>query len=139
MYPETGARSTYFYDKMPATSEWKEVKLDISGKRNEYGWGYAGNRLRLTLGNNVNASISLRNIVIDDDNKPSEVEEIGTDDTFTVSGTQGGLIISTTTPQEFTIYNLPGIAVMRVKVDTENFVSLPQGMYIVNSKKVIVY
>lgn len=139
MYPETGARSTYFYDKMPATSEWKEVKLDISGKRNEYGWGYAGNRLRLTLGNNVNASISLRNIVIDDDNKSSEVEEIGTDDTFTVSGTQGGLIISTTTPQVFTIYNLPGIAVMRVKVDTENFVSLPQGMYIVNSKKVIVY
>ncbi|MCI5782774.1 MAG: hypothetical protein MR030_00145, partial [Bacteroidales bacterium] len=109
------------------------------GKRTEYGWGYAGNRLRLTLGNNVNASISLRNIVIDDDNKSSEVEEIGTDDTFTVSGTQGGLIISTTTPQVFTIYNLPGIAVMRVKVDTENFVSLPQGIYIVNSKKVIVY
>lgn len=139
MYPETGARSAYFYNVMPASSEWKEVVLDISAKRKEFGWGYAGNRLRLTFGNNVNASINLRNMVIYNGQPIVSVEDIDSSTTFVVRGMRGGISLSCIERQHFTIYDMTGRVVTRIDVEGETFVPLTPGVYIINGKKAIVY
>ena len=139
MYPETGVRSTYYYDKMPATSEWKPVILDISQKRGEYGWGYAGNRLRLTLGNKVGATVNLRRLAIYNGDSSVDVSDIATPATFSVRGVRGGAVITSSTPRSFTIHNIAGAIVSRLDVEGETLVPLDPGVYIVNGTKVVAY
>ncbi|GEM_PF-137477 len=140
MYPENNARSTTYTDCMPATSEWTPVILDISQKRKEYGWGYAGNRLRLTLGKKVGATVSLRRLAIYDGNSQTvDVNDIATPATFSVRGVRGGVVITSSVPRTFTIYNIAGIIVNRLDVEGETLVSLDPGVYIVNGTKVVVY
>lgn len=140
MYPETDARSTTYTDQMPATSEWTPVILDISQKRKEYGWGYAGDRLRLTLGKKVGVTINLRRLAIyDGTSNTVDVNDIATPTDFSVRGVRGGAIITSSTPRTFTIYNIAGVIVNRLDVEGETLVSLDPGVYIINGVKVVVY
>ena len=140
MYPETNTRSTTYNDKMPATSEWTPVILDISQKRKEYGWGYAGDRLRLTLGKKVGVTVNLRRLAIyDGTSNTVDVNDITTPTDFSVRGVRGGAIITSSTPRTFTIYNIAGVIVNRLDVEGETLVSLDPGVYIINGVKVVVY
>ena len=51
---------------MPATDEWKHIVIDIADMRREFGWGYAGNVLRLDFANNIGSNIRIQSLYIND-------------------------------------------------------------------------
>ncbi len=139
-YPESPARSCKYNGVMPASDEWRKVVLDISAMRSAYGWGYAGQRLRIDLGNIVGAGIDLSRVAIyNGDNGTVGVDEISpVDDTFVVRGIRGGVVITSGAKQTFTIYNVVGVMVKQLEFEGETVVSLAPGVYIVNGNKVVV-
>ena len=58
--PMTQTRAKKYYDVMPATDKWKHIVIDIADMRREFGWGYAGNVLRLDFANNIGSNIRIQ-------------------------------------------------------------------------------
>lgn len=139
LHPESVTRSKKFSGVMPSSSDWKKVVVDFADIRKAYGWGYAGDLLRIDIGNSVSQKICIRNLLVyNGDEGASEVEELKPVDTFSVYGTAGGIMIKSTSKQPFSIFNLYGVRLRRIEVEGSRFVPLTSGMYIVNGKKVIV-
>lgn len=137
--PVTQTRSKKFYNVMPATSEWKHIVLDIADMRQQFGWGYAGDKLRIDPGDKVGQSIHVKDIVINNNANMSDADEIHVaEETLTAYAVQNGIVVSTDTPRIVTIYNLMGVQVVSVSVDTQVFIPLHKGFYILNGRKLIV-
>lgn len=137
--PETETRCQKYYGVMPSASEWTKLVVDISEARNNFGWGNAGDVLRIDLGDKVSQEVKLRRIAVYNgkDNTESGVE-IEADDSFSVTGTVGGIVINSSKRQMFTIHNVTGVAVRKVNVEGVSYIPMTSGIYIVNGKKVVV-
>ena len=95
--------------------------------------------LRIDLGDKVSQEVKLRRIAVYNgkDNTVS-VEEIEAEDSFSVTGTVGGIVINSSDRQMFTIHNVTGVAVRKVNVEGVSYIPMTSGIYIVNGKKVVV-
>ena len=124
---------------MPSASEWTKLVVDISEARNNFGWGNAGDVLRIDLGDKVSQEVKLRRIAVYNgkDNTERGVE-IEADDSFSVTGTVGGIVINSSKRQMFTIHNVTGVAVRKINVEGVSYIPMTSGIYIVNGKKVVV-
>ncbi|MGM9800763.1 MAG: DUF5722 domain-containing protein [Candidatus Limisoma sp.] len=136
--PETAQRSQRFYGIMPATSEWTPVTIDLTNLRNTYGWGLAGNRLRLDFGSAKGNTINVRYLTIYNDDEPVSSVDTLHRSGATVIGTVGGAWIRTDSRCSVTFFNITGSAVRTVEADGNTFVSLARGIYIVDGRKVVV-
>ena len=137
--PESTARSKKFPGVMPSSSEWKKVIVDFADIREQYGWGFAGDVLRIDIGDKVSQEIQIRDLAVFNGNEGTvDVEELEQDGSFSVYGTAGGIMIESSFKQPFAIFNLQGIRLNRIEVEGTKFVPLTSGIYIVNGKKVIV-
>ncbi len=138
--PMTQTRAKKYYDVMPATDEWKHIVIDIADMRREFGWGYAGNVLRLDFANNIGSNIRIQSLYINDSDDTCDNAEEFTDlhNTWNMFGTTGGVNIVSESPRPFIIYNTIGIPVARVTVEGRKFVPLPRGIYLSHGKKLIV-
>ena len=139
LFPESQTRSKQFAGAMPQRSEWTPVIIDIADMRDAYGWGNAGDLLRIDLGDKVGQEVKIRRLKVYD-GKTSDVETIkpNGDDSFIVTGTVGGVTIRSNQRQSFAIYNIMGAKLRQIDVEGSTFVPLNAGIYIVNRKKVIV-
>ena len=81
----------------------------------------------------------LRSLTAEED--PLGIEDIATTDkwNFAVVPLEGGVRITAPTMQTIAIYAISGTSVFRKKVLGTEFVRLPQGIYIVGGKKLIVH
>lgn len=138
LYPENAKRQQAYAGVMPATNEWKEIVLDIAEARKSYGWGYAGDVLRIDPGYTIGAEIQIQSLTINNRAEITTGVEETTDDSWSLCATNGGVIVNTNSPKAFTFFNLQGIPVANVNVDGQQFIPLATGMYIVNGKKIIV-
>ena len=137
--PESTARSKKFPGVMPSSSEWKKVIVDFADIREQYGWGFSGDVLRIDIGDKVSQEIQIRDLAVFNGNEGTvDVEELEQDGSFSVYGTVGGIMIESSFKQPFAIFNLQGIRLNRIEVEGTKFVPLTSGIYIVNGKKVIV-
>lgn len=74
-----------------------------------------------------------------DDGDVDGVEQ-ATNATSGIYGVQGGVVVRATEAQAVAIYSIMGSSVYNATVaEGDTFVSLPQGIYIANNKKVVVY
>ena len=136
--PETAQRTQRFDGIMPATSEWTPVTIDLTNLRNTYGWGLAGNRLRLDFGSAKGNTINVRYLTIYNGDKPVSSVDALPRGGLSIVGTVGGAWIRTDSRCSVTFFNVTGSAVRTVESDGNTFVSLARGIYIVDGKKVIV-
>ncbi|MGM9833633.1 MAG: DUF5722 domain-containing protein [Candidatus Limisoma sp.] len=136
--PETAQRSQRFDGIMPATSEWTPVTIDLTNLRNTYGWGLAGNRLRLDFGSAKGNTINVRYLTIYNGDAPVSSVDTIADSGYRIYGTTGGIVFKSNGNRTFTIYNVMGMPVRHISVADEAFVSLSRGIYIVDGSKVVV-
>lgn len=67
------------------------------------------------------------------------VEDINHDkNDVDIFSTNDGILIRTVKKQSVSVYNIMGVCMFQQEVDGECAVSLPQGIYIANGKKIIV-
>ncbi len=139
LFPENQQRAKKYTDILPATigDEALDVVIDIADMRSAWGWGYAGDVLRIDLGNDAGKNIQVQSIVINNSAESTDVEEIATDN-FAIYGTTGGAVIISNEKRTFNVYNIVGMHIRRVEADGETFVPLAPGIYIISGKKVIV-
>lgn len=82
---------------------------------------------------------SLQNPFIIKIDKPMSVEDINHDkNDVDIFSTNDGILIRTVKKQSVSVYNIMGVCMFQQEVDGECAVSLPQGIYIANGKKIIV-
>ena len=136
--PETATRRMSLGNIPAATNEWTPISVDIAAARSNFGWGYAGNRLRMDFGNVIGNTVQLRYPTIYNGDEPvSGIKTVLPTD-CSIYGTIGGIFFKTNSARRFTVYNIMGIPVRNVNVDGEAFTALARGIYIVDGKKVIV-
>ena len=82
---------------------------------------------------NAVTSAAVMSLRVGNDTPTANAPVALTDDTFRVWGVNGQLHLSADTPHEVTVYNLAGQLVRRFTLDGEETLTLPRGIYLVNS------
>lgn len=140
MEPLTATRAKKYNAIMPATDQWCHIAIPIETPRRDFGWGYAGDILRIDPGNNIGTNLQIKSLYISHSNSTTDAHtiEIPENEQIRLYSTQGGLCIDTNTPQTVNIYNLMGIRVATTYINGTTFIPLPTGIYIANGKKIII-
>ena len=71
-------------------------------------------------------------------NKPESIEDVTVVNDLDVRPAHDGIVVRSEKRQNVTVYNMLGVCMFQREIEGEQTISLPDGIYIVNGKKIIV-
>lgn len=71
-------------------------------------------------------------------NKPESIEDVTVVNDLDVRSVHDGIVVRSEKRQNVTVYNMLGVCMFQREIEGEQVISLPDGIYIVNGKKIIV-